>query len=231
MKIKIAPSILSADFGRLNEDIATVEPYVDLLHIDIMDGRFVPNITFGPVVVRRIKSDLMLDGHLMIENPELYVEEFAKAGCGRIVVHVEACGVGDLYRDGERPRIDVIQKEEDGLDRLRAVLTQIKDLGVECGISLRPRTLVESVVEVLPMCDEVLVMTVEPGFGGQKFMDDMVVKIGQLRDAGFEGDIAIDGGVNAETAVLCKEAGANLLVAGSYIFGADDRKAAVESLR
>ena len=207
MKIKVAPSILSADFGRLNEDIASVEEHADVIHVDVMDGHFVPNITIGAPVVRCIKSALPLDVHLMIENPDKLVDDFVKAGADRIVVHAEA--VSDL----------------------RGVLQEIKDAGVEAGVSIKPKTAVEEIKDALDLCDEVLVMTVEPGFGGQEFMHDMVPKISELRGLGFEGDVAVDGGINAETGKICREAGANMLGAGSYIFKAEDRIAAIESLR
>ncbi|MBD3361144.1 ribulose-phosphate 3-epimerase [Candidatus Peregrinibacteria bacterium] len=207
MKIKVAPSILSADFGRLSEEIDTVEPYCDFIHLDIMDGHFVPNITIGPPVVRCIKSALPLNTHLMIDNPEKYLEAFMKAGSDRLVVHGEAC------------------------EDLRKTLKMIDELGIESGVCIKPKTPVTEIKDVLDLVDEVLVMTVEPGFGGQKFMDDMVPKIKELRELGFELDIAVDGGINAETAKICRDAGANVLAAGSYIFKAEDRRAAIESLK
>jgi len=207
MDIKIAPSILSADFGKLNEDINTIEPYCEFIHIDVMDGHFVPNISFGAPVVKWIDSEKPLNVHLMIENPEKYMKDFVKAGGDRIVVHVEA------------------------VDDLRKVIDDIHEMGVEAGVSIKPATPVESIEDCLDILDEVLVMTVEPGFGGQSFMEDQVVKIKKLRELGFEGDVAVDGGIKDHTAKICREAGANLLVAGSYIFGAEDRKAAIESLR
>jgi len=207
MEVQIAPSILSADFGKLNEEIAEIEDYCEWIHVDVMDGHFVPNLTFGAPVVKCIKSKKPLDTHLMIANPGDYIEDFAKAGSARIVVHSEA------------------------VDDLPGILKDIKALGVECGVSIKPKTPVSDIADVLDMCDEVLVMTVEPGFGGQSFMADMVPKIMELRDLGFGGDIVIDGGINAGTARVCVAAGANVLVAGSYIFGAEDRVKAIESLR
>ncbi len=208
MDVKIAPSILSADFGELNADIKTVEDVgADLLHVDVMDGHFVPNISIGPCVVRKIKSGLPLHVHLMISEPEKYVEEFAKAGAAKVIFHVEAC--------------------EDCV----VLIEKIKGLGCEAGVSLKPGTAVSTIKDFLSELDEVLVMTVEPGFGGQSFMEDMVGKICELREAGFEGDIAVDGGINAETGKVCREAGANILIAGSYIFKADDRGKAIESLK
>lgn len=207
MKIQIAPSILSADFGKLNEEIASVEPYVDLLHVDVMDGHFVPNITLGPPVVRKIQSKLPLDLHLMIEHPEQYIDDFVKAGAASITVHVEAC------------------------KHLHRVIQQIKAAGVKAAVSLNPATPVEDIKHVLDDVDMVLVMSVNPGFGGQKFIPVALEKIRELRGMRPDLDIEVDGGVNAKTAKQCIEAGANILVAGSYIFGADDRKAAIESLR
>jgi ribulose-phosphate 3-epimerase len=207
MRIKVAPSILSADFGSLNEDIATVDEYADMIHVDVMDGHFVPNITIGAPVVKCIKSKLPLDVHLMIENPEKFVEDFADAGASRIVVHAEACS------------------------DLAGVVGQIKDLGVEAGVSLKPGTGVSVVKDLLNELDEVLVMTVEPGFGGQSFMEDMVPKIRELRNLGFKGGIAVDGGINGETCKVCISAGANMMCAGSYIFKAQNKAEAIESLR
>ncbi len=207
LKVKIAPSILSADFGKLNEEIASIENFSDLIHIDVMDGHFVPNITIGAPVVKCIKSSLPLDVHLMIENPENFIKDFAEAGADRIIVHSEAC------KD------------------LAGVLNKIIESGVKAGVSIKPKTSVEEIKDVFNIVDEVLVMTVEPGFGGQKFMNDMVEKISQLREMGFDKDIAVDGGINAETSQSCREAGANILIAGSYIFKAKDRRQAIESLR
>lgn len=207
MKIKIAPSILSADFGKLNEEIATVEPYVDLLHVDVMDGHFVPNITLGPPVVRKIQSELPLDLHLMIEHPEQYINDFVDAGAASITVHAEAC------------------------KHLHRVIQQIKAVGVKAAVSLNPATPIEAIKHVLDDVDMVLVMSVNPGFGGQKFIPVALEKIRELRAMKPDLEIEVDGGVNAETAKQCVEAGATILVAGSFIFGAEDRKAAIESLR
>ncbi len=207
MNIKIAPSILSADFGKLNEEIASVEPYVDLLHVDVMDGHFVPNITIGAPVVRCIKSKLPLDLHLMIQHPERFLEDFVKAGAASITVHQEACV------------------------HLHRVVQQIKSLGVKAAVSINPATPLEMIEEVLDDVDMVLIMSVNPGFGGQKFIEHVLGKIRELRKLKPDLDIEVDGGINAETARQCVEGGANILVAGSYIFGAEDRKKAIESLR
>jgi len=207
MKLKIAPSILSADFGRLNEEIATIEPYADLIHVDVMDGHFVPNITIGAPVVKWIKSKLPLNCHLMIEHPENFLEAFAKAGAHTITVHQEVC------------------------THLSRVLQQIKDLGCKAGVSINPATPVEMLEEVIEDVDEVLIMSVNPGFGGQSFIESALGKIAAVREMSAEVDIAVDGGINEETGRLCVEAGANVLIAGSYIFGAKNRKKAIESLR
>lgn len=207
MKIQIAPSILSADFGKLNEEIASVESQVELLHVDVMDGHFVPNITLGAPVVSSIRTKLPLDCHLMIEHPEKYVEDFVKAGAASITVHAEAC------------------------EDLPAVIQQIKSLKVKAAVSINPETPIEKIEAVLDQVDMVLVMSVHPGFGGQKFIDSAIEKIAALRKLKPNLDIEVDGGINAETAQKCIEAGANILVAGSYIFHAKDRVKAIQSLR
>lgn len=215
LSIKIAPSILSADFGRLNEEIASVEPYVDLLHVDVMDGHFVPNITLGPVVVKGIRTKLPLDLHLMIENPENYIDAFVQAlkdgghvlAEANITVHAEAC------------------------KNLAEILKQIKAAGVKSAVSINPSTELGVIEHVLNDVDMVLVMSVNPGFGGQAFMPEVLEKVRALRTMKPNLDIQMDGGVSDKTVGLCVEAGANILVAGSYIFGAKDRKAAVELLR
>jgi len=206
-KVKIAPSILSADFGRLNEEIASIEPYSDWIHVDVMDGHFVPNITIGPVVVKALKTKLPLDVHLMIENPDMYVESFIKAGAANIAVHQEATV------------------------HLHRLIQQIKSLGVKAGVSINPATPVGVLKEVINDVDMVLVMSVNPGFGGQQFIEQAVSKIRELRSMRDDLLIEVDGGINAETAKLCVEAGADVLVAGSYIFGSRDREKAIVSLR
>lgn len=206
MKIEIAPSILSADFGKLNEEIASIEAFSHRLHIDVMDGHFVPNITYGAPVYKWIKSKLPLDVHLMIEHPWKYFEDFVKAGGRTLIVHSEAC------------------------EDLRGALGSIKELGALPGVSIKPGTPVSAIMDVLDWVDQVLVMTVEPGFGGQEFMPEMLDKVRELRGMGFEGNIGVDGGVSDKTAGMCIEAGANVLIAGSYIFGAENREEAIRKM-
>ena len=213
---KIAPSILSADFVNLERDIrALKENGADFVHVDIMDGIFVPNISIGiPVVaaIRRI-TDLPLDVHLMIDRPLRYVEEFIKAGADYLTIHVEA---------------DQPQNTLEALDKIRA-------MGCKAGIVLKPKTPVEAAIPYLEKCDMILVMTVEPGFGGQKFMADMMPKVAQLKewmeDINPECLIEVDGGVDANTCAVCKENGANVLVAGSAYFKAADRAAFVKTIQ
>ncbi|MBM7552807.1 ribulose-phosphate 3-epimerase [Thalassobacillus pellis] len=211
---KIAPSILSADFSRLGEEINdVVKGGADYIHVDVMDGHFVPNITIGPLIVDAIRpfTDLPLDVHLMIENPDQYIEAFAKAGADYLSVHQEAC------------------------PHLHRTIQLIKSHGVKAGVVLNPATPAEAVKPILPDVDLVLVMTVNPGFGGQSFINSTVPKIRQLADwkneMGLSYEIEVDGGVNEETAVICKEAGADVLVAGSAVFKKDDRKQAISQIK
>lgn len=208
----VAPSILSADFANLEKEISAVtRAGADWVHVDVMDGNFVPNITIGIPVVKSLKkvSSLPLDVHLMIERPERYVEQFIKAGADYLTIHVEST---------QDPR---------------AVLEKIKSLGCKAGITLRPGTPLETVLPFLEICDLVLVMTVEPGFGGQSFMQDQIVKIDQLKkiitDNKYSCLIEVDGGINAETAKLCKNA--DVFVAGSFVFGSEDYQSAISQLR
>lgn len=206
-RILIAPSILAADFGKLNEEIASIEAYVDMLHLDLMDHHFVPNLTFGPPVIACLKTKLPMDCHLMVESPERYLEELAKLGVHSITVHWEA----DKH--------------------LHRTLSKIRELGMKACVALNPATPAELIKDILPMLDMVLVMSVSPGFGGQRFIDLALGKIKKLKEWKPDLLVQVDGGINAETAALCRQAGANILVAGSYIFKATDRPAAIASLR
>ncbi len=210
----IAPSILSADFGRLVEHCLEVQHAgADWLHIDVMDGQFVPNITIGPLIVDALRGrvSLPLDVHLMIVNPERYVAQFAQAGADYLVVHAEAT------------------------NHLQRVVTQIKELGVKVGVALNPHTPLNVLDYVMEDLDMVLIMSVNPGFGGQRFIPAVLPKIAQLsasiRERGLSTLIEVDGGINGSTARQVEAAGATVLVAGSAIFGQRDLKVAVDAIR
>ena len=212
--VKIAPSILSADFSKLGEEISDVEKGgAELIHVDVMDGHFVPNITIGPLVVESIRpiTKLPLDVHLMIENPDQYIESFAKAGADYITVHVEACR------------------------HLHRTIQLIKSFGVKAGVVLNPATPVQLIEPIFEELDIVLLMSVNPGFGGQKFIPSVLNKIKQVRDLakqkGVQLEIEVDGGVNEQTARLCVEAGATILVAGSAVYNQEDRGKAISILK
>ncbi|OGC03804.1 ribulose-phosphate 3-epimerase [candidate division WOR-1 bacterium RIFOXYA12_FULL_43_27] len=211
MKIQIAPSILSADFGHLADEIKRAEAAgVDGFHLDIMDGHFVPNLTMGPMVCQTVRklTKLPLDAHLMIDNPDLYIDSFAKAGADLITLHLES------YHSG---------------DKLSSALKRIKSLNKKTGICINPGTSEKKLEPFLAEADEVLFMSVNPGFSGQSFMPEVLPKITAIRKI-YKGDIRVDGGINDKTVKQVIEAGANILVTASYFFGAKDYSAAVQQL-
>ena len=214
-KVKIAPSILSANFAKMGEEVQSLEKSgADLVHCDVMDGVFVNNITFGIKMVEDLRkiTSLPLDCHLMIVHPEKYVERFAKAGADIITVHYEACR-----------------------DNLKEVLQLIKSTGVKCGAVINPDTPVEKIADVIPLCDMVLVMSVFPGFGGQKFIPSALDKLREIRkiidEKSLDIDLQIDGGVTAENVEEIKAAGANVIVAGSAVFKAENRAEMIAKLK
>ena len=210
-RIKVAPSILSADFGCLAKDLKRAQAAgADMFHIDVMDGHFVPNITIGPVVIKYIRklTSLPLDVHLMIDNPQRFVGAFLDAGSDMLTVHIEAISSAGI----------------------RALKSKLKKRGVRLGISLNPSTPLEKIKGVLKFVDFVLIMSVNPGFSGQGFIPSVISKIKKLRSI-FAGDIAVDGGINEKTAKEVLSAGANILAAGSYLFGSKDIRAAIERIR
>ena len=212
--IKLAPSILSADFARLLEDVKKVEEAgCEYLHIDVMDGHFVPNITLGPNIVKSLRKDvnMIFDAHLMIENPDMYIKDFAEAGCDIIVVHQEAC------------------------KHLHRTIQNIKSYNIKAGVALNPATPIETIKHVLKDVDMVLIMTVNPGFGGQSFIDSMIDKIRELKaivdEQSLNIDIQVDGGIKPSNVADVVKAGANVIVAGSAIFNSSDIKETVIEFR
>jgi len=209
--IEILSSILASDVLNMGADVRRMrEAGVDSLHVDIMDAHFVPNLSFGPAVVTALKKafpDYHQDVHLMMDNPEKYIDEFIKNGAGAVTIHAEIPGDA------------------------AAILRVIREKGVKAGVSVKPGTPAEAIKELLPLCDLVLVMTVEPGFGGQKFMPDMMPKIRALRGMGYKGQIMVDGGINAETAKEAVAAGADALVMGTALLKADDPAAVVRACK
>lgn len=211
MNVLISPSILSSDLSRLAEEVLAIQKAgADMLHLDIMDGNFVPNISFGPILVKAVKSvaDVPLDVHLMIENPDKYVQEFAKAGADILTVHVETCV------------------------HLNRTINYIKELGVKAAVTLNPSTPLSTIEYVVDDVDMVLVMSVNPGFSGQKFIPQIGRKISRARElVGENIDVQVDGGITADNAEEVIGAGANILVSGSFVFSAPDYAKAIEALR
>ncbi len=208
--ILITPSILSSDFSKLQEEVDSVSPYADWLQIDVMDGHFVPNLSFGAPVAKWIKTEVPIDIHLMVSNPKDRIQEFLDIDVASITFHAEA-----------------VKKEEDR----RELIAMIRAGGAKAGIAINPETPLDNIGEVLNDIDMVLVMSVHPGFGGQEFIEHVLSGVKTLRNAYPDLMIQMDGGIDESTAPTCIEAGANNLVSGSFIFEAADRRMAIETLR
>ncbi len=210
-KIIIAPSILSSDFANLESEIKKLEKNgADWIHVDVMDGHFVPNLTIGAPVVKALRrvTNIPLDVHLMIENPEKYIKDFALAGSDIITFHYEA-----------------------SKNNVNEIIDLIRSYGKKVGLSIKPKTKVSEIEKYIKDVDLVLIMTVEPGFGGQKFMPDCAEKIKEIKNISMQVIVEVDGGINIETASYCKKLGVDALVAGNYIFSSDNIKEAIASLR
>jgi ribulose-phosphate 3-epimerase len=204
MKIQVYPSLLSANAGKFQEEIERIEEFVDGIHFDVMDGHFVPNLSFGAQVLRCLKTRKLFDVHLMVTNPDSLLEDFAEAGAHSLSVHFEVCP--HLFR----------------------TLDHIRGLGMKAGVVINPSTSFESAKEGISYADFVLVMSVNPGFGGQKFLPEVLPKVRAIRSFFPEKDIQIDGGIDAQTVLVAKEAGANIFISGSYLFGSTDVQSAIE---
>ncbi len=231
-KILVAPSLLSADFSILKDEIKKIEDSgADMIHLDVMDGHFVPNITIGPLIVEAVRrcADMILDVHLMIEEPHKFIKDFVDSGSDIITIHAEAYGKGHRAESKELKK--GTSRTADNIDegRVKEVLREIKSFGKKAGVSLNPDSPL-CIEGVLEDADMVLFMSVHPGFGGQSFIEAVLPKIKALRKI-YSGDIEVDGGINDRNAKSIIDAGANILVAGSYFFGAKDKSDAVKKLR
>jgi ribulose-phosphate 3-epimerase len=215
MDIKVAASVLSADLGRLNEDIRIVEEAgADIIHFDVMDGHFVPNLSFGAPVLKCMNTKLPVDIHLMIENPEDFIQDYANSLPG-----------------GRNPNGDIISVHAEVCEHLHKVVQQIKEAGFRASVAINPGTSLSVIEEVIDDLDMVLVMTVNPGYSGQSFIDSALDKVREIRGVKPDIDIEVDGGVNADTCEMVRDAGANILVSASYLFGSKDKAVAVSTLK
>jgi len=210
MKVIIAPSILSADLTHLQDEVDSIEKFADWIQIDVMDGHFVPNLSFGAPVIKQLKTSLPLDAHLMVENPEDRVQEFLDVGVANITFHAEVV---------------------EGADSRKALIQAIRKGGATVGIAINPDTPLSAVEDVISDVDILLVMSVNPGFGGQSFIEDVLDKVRSARAKYPDLMIQMDGGIDDQTAELCRDAGANNLVSGSFIFKSQDREGAITKLR